>query len=208
MDNAVSPEVLDEVRRVSACIPASVDRHQYSPWMRIGTERNESANPYQTVLRLAAFTAALAWVSIMFLAPQAEARISHRIVVNHSIAGVALGNSLHRVHQKLGRPKAHKTVSGELGTFRIDYYGKLQVSTSGNEVSSVLTRRHSIRTRAGLGVGTTKRRLKRHFPNVDCGYGICRVSNYSGSNQIGKPVTDFRMRHDRVKAVIVGRVID
>lgn len=160
-------------------------------------------------VRLAPAFLASTMAVLALLAPRAEADRNHQLVLNHSIAGVALGETLARIHGELGRPDGHKYFQSEIsGTVRVDYYEKLSVSTIGKVVTSVTSSRRSARTESGIGVGTTKRRLNRRFPNMSCFGAICRVSRYPPSEQIGRPVTDFRVRKSRVRSVTVGTVID
>jgi hypothetical protein len=127
------------------------------------------------------------------------------------MAGVALGDSVSRLHQVLGPPKAVKHEANEItGTMRIDIYGKLAFYSYGenDSILSMKTTRRSIRTNSGIGVGTTKRRLEREFPGFSCYRRICSIVAGGGVPTIGKRVTTFRMRRGLVRSVSIGRVID
>jgi hypothetical protein len=136
------------------------------------------------------------------------------MVLGRSMAGVALGDSLARLHQVLGEPKAVHHVADEIaGTERIDIYGRLAFGSfpSVDPEETILymqTTRRKIRTVSGIGVGTRKHRLERELPSMSCYGRTCRVVAGGGFGTIGQRVTDFQMHHGRVKMVSIGRVID
>lgn len=136
------------------------------------------------------------------------------MVLGRSMAGVRLGDSLARLHQILGEPKAIRHVANEIaGTERIDIYGRLAFGSfpaadDEEVVMYMQTTRRSIRTASGIGVGTRKHRLEREHPSMSCYGHICRIVAGGGQGTIGQRVTDFRMKHGRVKMVSIGRVID
>jgi hypothetical protein len=136
------------------------------------------------------------------------------MVLGRSMAGVQLGDSLARLHQVLGEPRAVHHVPNEItGTERIDIYGRLAFGSfpSADAAGAVLymkTTRRSIRTASGFGVGTRKRRLERELPSMSCYGHTCTVVVGGGLQTIGKRVTSFRMHNGRVKMVSIGRVID
>lgn len=136
------------------------------------------------------------------------------MALGRSMAGVRLGDSLARLHQVLGEPKAVHHVANQItGTERIDIYGRLAFGSfpsPGAEgvVMYMQTTRRSIRTGSGIGVGTRKRRLERELPSMSCYGHICSVVDGGGPQTIGKRVTSFWMHNRRVKVVSIGRVID
>lgn len=134
---------------------------------------------------------------------------THLMVLNRSMAGVRVGDSLARLHQVLGEPRAIEHEANEItGSMRIDVYGKLSFSSYGSSILAMKTTRRSIRTRSGIGVGTTKRRLERRFPGLSCYGRTCTIVAGGGVATIGKTVTSFRVRHGVVRFVVIGRVID
>ena len=134
---------------------------------------------------------------------------THLMVLNRSMAGVRIGDSIARLHRVLGQPKAVENEDNEItGSMRIDVYGKLSFSSYGGSILAMKTTRRSIRTRSGIGVGTTKRRLERKFPGLSCYGRTCEIVAGGGPGTIGKRVTLFRVRNGVVKYVVIGRVID
>ncbi|MGK2956104.1 MAG: hypothetical protein ACSLFI_10600 [Solirubrobacterales bacterium] len=133
----------------------------------------------------------------------------NRIVLNRSIAGVKIGVSVNRLHSILGQPNAVRFKRNEItGSMRFDYYGKLSYSSYAGTVLGMKTTRRSIRTKSGIGVGTSKRRLNRRFPGLSCYGPICSIVAGGGVATIGRRVTSFRIRNGKVRSVTVGRVID
>jgi hypothetical protein len=134
---------------------------------------------------------------------------AHLLVLNRSMAGVKIGDSVTRLHRILGPPKAVRNEPNEItGSMRVDVYGKLSFSSFDGSILAMKTTRRSIRTRSGIGVGTTKRRLEREFPGMSCFGRTCTIVAGGGVATIGKRVTSFRLRNGVVRFVVVGRVID
>jgi hypothetical protein len=152
-------------------------------------------------------------LATLLLAGYASAA-AHSLVLGRSMAGVRLGDSLARLHQVLGQPKAVRHVHNEItGSERIDIYGRLAFGSfpSADAEEAVLymqTTRRSIRTASGIGVGTRKHRLERELPGMSCYGHICTIVAGGGLQTIGKRVTTFRIRNGRVRVVSIGRVID
>jgi hypothetical protein len=131
------------------------------------------------------------------------------LVLNRSMAGVKIGNSISTLHRVLGPPKAVRNETNEItGSMRLDIYGKLSFSSYDGSVLAMKTTRRRLRTKSGIGVGVTKRRLERRFPGMSCYGQVCTIVAGGGLATIGKRVTSFRIRHGVVRVVIVGRVID
>jgi len=154
-------------------------------------------------------TVVLIALLLAIAAPSPASTVTHRLVLNHSMAGVEVGNSINRLHRILGPPKAVKQEANEItGSMRVDIYGKLSFSSYGGSILSMKTTRRSIRTKSGIGVGTTMRRLERKLPNLTCYGRTCTIVAGGGVATIGKRVTVFRMRRGTVRFVVIGRVID
>ncbi|MDQ3725318.1 MAG: hypothetical protein M3335_05445 [Actinomycetota bacterium] len=154
---------------------------------------------------------AVTLIALLFalVAASSTPAATHRMVLNHSMAGVALGDSVTRLHQILGPPKAVRNERNEItGSVRIDIYGKLAFTSYGGTILGMKTTRRSIRTASGIGVGTRKRRLERKFPNLSCYRHVCSIVAGGGVATIGKRVTVFRVRNGVTRSVLIGRVID
>lgn len=161
--------------------------------------------------KIATRTAVAALVGLLLaLGPASSARAdTHLMVLNRSMAGVKIGDSIARLHQVLGEPRAVKHEANEItGSMRIDVYGKLSFSSYGGSILAMKTTRRSIRTRSGIGVGTSKRRLERRFPGMSCYGRTCEIVAGGGVGTAGKRVTLFRVRDGVVRFVVIGRVID
>ncbi|MCO5315879.1 MAG: hypothetical protein M9938_06940 [Solirubrobacterales bacterium] len=149
----------------------------------------------------------LAW-SIGFSTSTASAN-RNLLVVNHSMAGVKPGMKVKRLHRILGNPRSVRYVRDEItGYMRRDRYRKLDVFSHSGWINTITTTRRSIHTRKGIRVGSTKRKLKRRYPGARCSYGSCAIVAGGGSATIGKTVTSFRIRHAKVRQIMLGFVID
>lgn len=163
--------------------------------------------------------AAAALLAFPFFSPTIEARNAkwrsldrpalRLLGLNRSMAGVRLGDSINRLHRVLGEPRGVDVVDNEItGSMRIDIYGKLSFASYGGSILGMKTTRRSIRTTSGIGVGTTKRRLERELPGLSCYWHACTIVAGGGVATIGKRVTTFRVRHEKVRSILIGRVID
>lgn len=144
-----------------------------------------------------------------------------RIVINRSIAGVRVDDSLHRVHEVLGKPQHVRYTRDEItgGKDRIDVYRGLSVTTIAGRVFGITTTRRREHATGGIHVGITlralKRRLKRQGRHVHCfhaaGRRSCAVARYldrPNMDPAGQLVTDFEIRHGHVRRIGLGRVVD
>jgi hypothetical protein len=153
-------------------------------------------------------------VLVALLIAGSASAANDQLVLGRSMAGVRLGDSLTRLHQVLGEPRAVRHVHNEIvGSERIDIYGGLLFGSfpspeAEGSVFYMETTRRSIRTASGIGVGTRKRRLEHRYPGMTCYGHICSVVVGGGLATIGKRVTSFRMRNGSVRIVSIGRVID
>jgi hypothetical protein len=146
-------------------------------------------------------------VALFTAGPAATA--NHQLVLNHSIAGVRLGDDLDHLYRVLGPPKAVKHETSEIaGSVRIDVYGRLAFVSSGGSILEMKTARRSIRTSSGIGVGTRRRRLERELSGMSCRRFICTIVAGGGVATIGKTVTTFWMGHGVVRMISIGRVLD
>ena len=131
------------------------------------------------------------------------------IVVQRSIGGVKLQMTKAQVRAKLGRPMSVRVGSNEFGTFVEKVYRRVTVTVQGGDrVTNVSTTSPLEQTAGGVGVGSTRSRVKTKVANVTCknesGFKHCFV----GAFLPGRTVTDFRLRNGRVSAVSIGFVID
>jgi len=149
----------------------------------------------------------------LLLAPVATAKI----VINKSIAGVSIDDSLQRVHRVLGAPLNVERMTAFNGLkTRTDVYRGLRVTTADGVVIQVATTRRGERApgpvRVGVGLAQLRQRLRaRGFP-LRCfsyqGSTTCSIADYPPAGPAGAAQTDFVIRHDQVAEISVGRVID
>lgn len=144
-----------------------------------------------------------------------------RIVINRSIAGVRVDDSLHRVHKVLGKPQHVRYTPDEItgGNDRTDLYRGLSVTTIAGRVFGISTTRRREHATGGIHVGITlralKRRLQRQGRHVHCfhvaGRRSCAVARYldrPNMDPAGQLVTDFEIQHGHVRRIGLGRVVD
>ena len=133
------------------------------------------------------------------------------IVPQKSIMGIELQMTKAEVKAEAGDPEAvfhprHPII----GRYTEYQYGKTQVGiASGGGVFYVFTKDPAETTPSGVGVGSTKRALRRKLKGETCekedGFNHCYLGSF---NQAGNTVTDFRIRKGRVRSVTLGTVID
>jgi hypothetical protein len=161
---------------------------------------------------------AIAAACAVALSLMAAATTSGKIVVQKGIAGARIGMTKAKVVDKLGKPDRRRITenpfSGE--DFLELKYGKTWVSfggtTSDSTVFNVSTKDPDERTSRGVGVGSSKRKVREEVPGVTCrkefGINHCWVGDFEPF----ETVTDFRLRRIdgvlRVTRVGVGIVLD
>ncbi len=131
------------------------------------------------------------------------------IQVQEGISGVRLGMTQDRVRESLGTPRV-RTGTNEFGPFtEFRYGGGIVVMFQGNtNVTAVSISGPTDRTKRGVGVGSSERKVRRRVPGVRC-ETIARIrSCHVGDFRPGQRVTDFLIRRGRVVRVTVGLVID
>ena len=151
-------------------------------------------------------TAALAVTAAVLTASEvAQATIRPQ----RGIAGVAAGMTATQVRGVLGAPASVRRGSNDFGRYREFRYRDLHVFFQGvQRVTSVSTTRRGERTRSGIGVGSSERRLRRKMRGVRCATEL-RVRRCTlGRLLPGRRVTDFLIRRGRVVRVSIGLVID
>ena len=117
----------------------------------------------------------LALTLAVLLAPAAEARI----VVQRSIAGVAIDMTRAEVLETKGDPTRRSTTGPSDERYTVWEYGKALTVTfrhKGPLVTGVMTTKPGQRTRSGLGVGSTLAQLRsglrgEHCNDLGCGLG-------------------------------------
>ena len=146
--------------------------------------------------------------SLVSLAVPASAQAV--IVPQKSIMGIELGMTKAEVKAEAGQPDAVRHPRNEIiGRYTEYQYGLTQIGIATNSgVIYVSTRDRDERTASGLGVGSSKRAVKRKLQGETC-QKLPRGSRcFLGQELPGRTVTDFRFRRGKVRSVLLGRVID
>ena len=142
---------------------------------------------------------------VAVLALAAAGAAGATIVVQRSIAGVSIALSQAKVRAILGKPS--KVVRGRNAFGRYveyRYRGLVLDFQGGNPLSSISTIRRTERTRRGIGVGSTRRAVRRRVRGARCGRTLCTV----GQLLPGRIVTTFYLRRGIVRRVSIARVLD
>ena len=153
----------------------------------------------------AAVAAAVSLVVLLAVSATADARI----FVQRSIAGVPLHATKAKVRTQLGMPPKVRMGTNDFGKFTEWIYPRVTVSfQSGSRVTALRTTSRLERTGRHVGVGSTEARVAARVRGVICrtdsGFRHCFV----GSFLPGRVVTDFRIRHGRVRSITIGFVLD
>ncbi len=136
------------------------------------------------------------------------------IVPQRSVAGVKLGDSQARVRALLGKPvKVTVEQDDILGNQRTYRYRGLRIGFDGNvassKVLSIFVTGRAQRTARGVGVGSTRKQVRRGVRGVRCAVEFGLDHCWRGVFAPGRTVTDFRIgRSGRVTSVLLSRVVD
>lgn len=148
-------------------------------------------------------------VTLVGLALVAAPTASPRIVVQKSIAGVALGMTKAQVRAKLGPPPTEHRGTNVFGRWTEFVYARVSVTfQSGSRVTAVRTTSRRERTARGVGPGSTEAQLRARVAGIRCRTGSGFRHCWVGRFLPGKVVTDFGIRRGRVASVLVGYVLD
>ena len=145
------------------------------------------------------------------LAALAVAPAAHStIVVQRSIAGVALGVSENDVIATLGQPpKIRKYTVPEIGLKeRILDYGLTEVYVSDDFVNLITTTSKTESTTNGARVGISEKALKQKVKGLKCETFRGSRSCSRGQFLAGKKVTTFFFKRKKVARISMGYVID
>jgi outer membrane protein assembly factor BamE (lipoprotein component of BamABCDE complex) len=143
----------------------------------------------------------LVMLCALVVAPAAAATV----VPQRGIAGVRLHMTKSQVRALLGAPRHVQTGRNDFGRYTTFRYPRVSVTfQSGVKVTGMRTSSPLERTTAGVGVGSTRAKVKAKVPGVRCESQQCVVGRF----RPGSVVTSFILRHGRVSAVVVGIVID
>jgi len=152
-----------------------------------------------------ALVAAVTAATVLALAAPAAATI----VPQQGIAGVRLHMTKAQVRAKLGAPKRALNGRNEFGLYSTWVYARVTISFQGQKrVTSMKTLSRLERTATGVGVGSPEARVKARAPAAKCrtesGSRQCVVGAFGP----GRTVTVFSIKSGKVRAVLVGIVID
>jgi hypothetical protein len=131
------------------------------------------------------------------------------IVPQQSIAGVHLQMTTAQVRAKLGAPPKVLNGKNDFGPYTTFVYPRVTISFQGRKrVSSLRTTSARERTAAGVGVGSTEGKVKAGVPRVKCKTELGSRQCVVGLFKPGHVVTAFLMKSGKVRAVVVGIVLD
>jgi hypothetical protein len=131
------------------------------------------------------------------------------IVPQKSIVGVALQMTKAQVRAKLGAPK--KTLEGknDFGPYSTWVYPRVTINFQGRKkVTSMQTLSPLERTASGVGVGSTEARVKAKVQGAKCTTTVGSRQCIVGVFKPGRTVTVFSIKAGKVRAFVVGIVID
>src|SRR5215207_1242624 len=159
--------------------------------------------------RLPPLTALLA----LALVPAAHAATPPKglIRAGKGMAGVTIGQSPSQVKAILGTPAKTTKGTNDFGQYtQLTFPGKLTVVFQGNTVlSSVSTTDDGQRTKEGIHVGSSRRRLMQKIPGVRCEDLGNRQSCTLGRFEAGEHVTIFFVKPTGIiNRITVATVID
>ncbi len=143
---------------------------------------------------------------------QAAARPTPVIELQRGIGTAALGMSEAQVEQSLGPPLRADQVRNNTGPYtELTYPDRLTIafqrggSYSGG-ASSFFVKGTTIRTRDGIGVGSTEADVKAHVAGTICEMVTTYRSCHLGKYQVGQTITEFQIDGGRVTHVRVALI--
>lgn len=153
-------------------------------------------------------TVAVSCAALTFsIAPVANAEI----VPGESIAGVEIGMTADQAIAAVGRePVKVKEGTNDFGDYvNLKFRHKLRVNVLNGSVVLVTTGSRREWTFDGIHVGSTKRKLRNVYSAVECEkyrkhWTLCHLGDYNPGEQI----TEFRLKHRKIRSIGVGVVVD
>jgi hypothetical protein len=131
------------------------------------------------------------------------------IVPQQGMAGVRLQMTKEQVRAKLGAPRRTRDGKNDFGPYSTWVYPRITINFQGRQkVSSMQTLSRLERTASGVGVGSTEARVKAGVPKVKCSNELGSRQCVVGALKPGRTVTVFSIKSGRVRAVVVGVVLD
>lgn len=153
-------------------------------------------------------------VLLLALVATADAKIVPQV----GIGGAKIGKTQKQVRSKLGKPDRKQVLTSPIGGFDFVQlrYGRTKVSFDGTQkrskVMAIFTKDESERTESGVGVGSTKKQVKKGVAGAKCKKEFGVAHCWVGAFKPGRTVTDFRLHRKhgklRVASVGVGLVLD
>ena len=148
---------------------------------------------------------ALAALAVLALSAPAGATI----VPQQGIAGIRLQMTKAQVRAKLGTPKKTRDGKNDFGPYSTWVYPRVTINFQGRKkVSSMQTLSPVERTAGGVGVGSPEARVKARVPGVKCTTDFNSRQCFIGAFKPGRTVTVFSIKSGKVRAVVVGVVLD
>ncbi|MFL5945401.1 MAG: hypothetical protein ACJ74C_08195 [Gaiellaceae bacterium] len=150
---------------------------------------------------------AVALVAVALLALPVGAGAT--IVPQQGMAGVRLQMTKAQVRAKLGAPRNMRDGMNDFGPYSMWVYPRITINFQGRQtVSSMQTLSPLERTASGVGVGSIEARVKAGVPKVKCSSELGLRHCVVGAFKPGRTVTVFSIKSGKVRAVVVGVILD